>query len=262
MEWLHGTDRAVLESLVAEFNESQSEIEIVMDIQPWDSLFQKLLPSLVIGSGPDIAAFASENIPQYAAAGVLSPVDDFYAGDYLDVDKLVPAAVENGIFDGKHYGVPMDFATLLMYYNKDHFAAAGLPEEPPKNWDEFKEYLLKLTNAPEQYGLAIAVKETIPMWPILLWGNGGGILTRDGEVLIDSAETKEAMKFWADLVMNHKVSPIGLTGAEADKLFQSGKASIEIVGPWMTNGFTEAGLNYDVAPVPEGLQGQLPLAQV
>jgi hypothetical protein len=23
----------------------------------------------------------------------------------------------------------MDFATLLMYYNKDHFAAAGLPEE-------------------------------------------------------------------------------------------------------------------------------------
>ena len=172
-----GPDRAVLESLVAEFNESQSEIEIVMDIQPWDSLFQKLLPSLVIGSGPDIAAFASENIPQYAAAGVLSPVDDFYAGDYLDVDKLVPAAVENGIFDGKHYGVPMDFATLLMYYNKDHFAAAGLPEEPPKNWDEFKEYLLKLTNAPEQYGLAIAVKETIPMWPILLWGNGGGILT-------------------------------------------------------------------------------------
>jgi multiple sugar transport system substrate-binding protein len=254
-----GPDRAVLESLVAEFNESQSEIEIVMDIQPWDSLFQKLLPSLVIGSGPDIAAFASENIPQYAAAGVLSPVDDFYAGDYLDVDKLVPAAVENGIFDGKHYGVPMDFATLLMYYNKDHFAAAGLPEEPPKNWDEFKEYLLKLTNAPEQYGLAIAVKETIPMWPILLWGNGGGILTRDGEVLIDSAETKEAMKFWADLVMNHKVSPIGLTGAEADKLFQSGKASIEIVGPWMTNGFTEAGLNYDVAPVPEGPAGPVTL---
>jgi multiple sugar transport system substrate-binding protein len=37
-----GPDRAVLESLVAEFNESQSEIEIVMDIQPWDSLFQKI----------------------------------------------------------------------------------------------------------------------------------------------------------------------------------------------------------------------------
>ena len=252
-----GPDRPVLEQLVAEFNSLHPDIEIVMDIQPWDSLYQKLLTSFVVGSGPDIAGFACENIPQYAAAGVLSPVDDFYSGDYMDVEMLVAAAVENGIYDGQHFGVPMDFATMLMYYNKDHFAAAGLPDTPPRDWGEFKEYLLVLTNAPEQYGLAIGMKDTAPMWPILLWGNGGGILTREGEVLLDSPETKEAMRFWADLVMNHNVSPIGLTGAEADKLFQSGKASIEIVGPWMTTGFTEAGLNYDVAPVPAGPAGSV-----
>lgn len=250
-----GPDRATVEELVDEFNRTHPDIEIVMDIQPWDSLFQKLLPAFVVGAGPDIAAFATENIPQYAAAGVLSPINDFFEGEYMDVDSLVEATVEYARYGGNHYGVPLNFATLLLYYNKDHFAEAGLPEEPPADWDEFKEYLLALTNVPERYGLAIAAKDTIPVWPILLWGNDGEILSSDGEILIDSAETKEAVKFWSDLIINHQVSQIGLAGAEADKLFQSGKASMEVVGPWMTTGFTEAGLNFDVAPVPAGPKG-------
>ncbi|NMB13031.1 MAG: ABC transporter substrate-binding protein, partial [Firmicutes bacterium] len=254
-----GPDRPVLEQLVAEFNEANPDIEIKMDIQPWDTLFQKLMTAYVVGKGPDIAAFATENIPQYASAGVLAPLDDIYESGQLDPTVLVPAILENVKYEDKSYAVPMNFATLLLYYNKDHFAKAGLPTDPPKTWDEFKEYILTLTNPPERYGLAIAARETIPMWPILIWGNGGEILTRDGQVLIDSPETKEAMHFWTEIVRDKKASPIGLTGAEADKLFQTGKASMEMVGPWMTSGFTAAGLNYDVAPVPAGPKRQVTL---
>lgn len=67
------------------------------------------------------------------------------------------------------------------------------------------------------------------------------------------------MHFWTEIVRDKKASPIGLTGAEADKLFQTGKASMEMVGPWMTSGFTAAGLNYDVAPVPAGPKRQVTL---
>jgi multiple sugar transport system substrate-binding protein len=119
-----GPDRPVLEQLVAEFNEANPDIEIKMDIQPWDTLFQKLMTAYVVGKGPDIAAFATENIPQYASAGVLAPLDDIYESGQLDPTVLVPAILENVKYEDKSYAVPMNFATLLLYYNKDHFGAA------------------------------------------------------------------------------------------------------------------------------------------
>ncbi|CAN5588125.1 hypothetical protein BH24ACT5_BH24ACT5_04240 [soil metagenome] len=55
------------------------------------------------------------------------------------------------------------------------------------------------------------------------------------------------------------ISPVGLTGADADKLFQTGRAAMEIVGPWMTSGFTEAGIDFGVTVPPEGPAGPVTL---
>ncbi len=154
----------------------------------------------------------------------------------------------------------MNFTTLLLYWNKDLFEAAGLdPETPPATWDEFADAAVQLTGD-GQYGLAIADNNTVPMWPILLWGNGGGVVSDDGTTsLLDRPETIEALEYWGGLVVDEGISPIGLAGADADNLFQTGRAAMEIVGPWMTTGFTEAGLNFGVAPPPAGPAGPVTL---
>ena len=100
---------------------------------PWDSLFQKLLTSMSVGAEPDIAAFSFRNLPEYAKAGVLMPLDDLYSGSGIDPKTLPPAYLDIIKYDGKYYGAPMNFATLMMYYNKDLFKAGGLdPENPPR----------------------------------------------------------------------------------------------------------------------------------
>src|SRR3546814_8209616 len=75
-------------------------------------------------------------------------------------------------------------------------------------------------------------------------------------------ESIEALDYWVSLVRDQKASPIGLNGADADKLFQTGKAAIEIVGPWMTTGFDEAGLNYGLAKPFAGPSAENVLADV
>ncbi|MCL6591489.1 MAG: ABC transporter substrate-binding protein [Firmicutes bacterium] len=255
-----GPDRPILEELVKKFNETHPNIQIKMDIMPWDSFYQKLLPAYTVGKGPDIAAFATERIAQYAKAGVIVPIDDLYNKKIIDKTTIVQSLVDNLKWNGKFYGAPMNFATLLLYYNKDLFKEAGLdPERPPENWKELQEYALKLTKdidkdgKVDQYGFVVAVKETIPMWPILIWGNNGDFISKDGSrAVINSKETVEAVSVWAELIIKHKISPIGLTGAECDKLFETKKAAMYFCGPWMTNGFTKAGLNFDTAPVPAG----------
>ncbi|HBE76904.1 MAG TPA: ABC transporter substrate-binding protein [Firmicutes bacterium] len=254
-----GPDRPALEALVDKFNKTNSKIEIKMDIMPWDSLYQKLAPALATGQGPDIVAFATERIGTYAKPGAIVPLDDLYAGsDGLDAKVLPKALNDNMKYNGKYYGAPMNFATLLLYYNKDLFKQAGLnPEKPPKDWNELKDYAIKLTKESngkvDQYGFGIASKETIPMWPILIWGNGGDFINYSTKTsMINNEKSVKAVQYFADLILKKHISPPVLTGAEVDKLFESQKAAMYMCGPWAVNGFKQAKINFGVAPIPAG----------
>jgi multiple sugar transport system substrate-binding protein len=262
-----GPDRPAVEALVEEFNRlNEGEIVVELEIMPWDVFFQRLLPSFAANRGPELVAMDSIQIPQYAERGLFAPLDEFYQSPELSRDLFVEPQVQSTEWNGNLYGMPMNFTTLLLYWNKDMFREAGLdPEQPPRNWEEWMDYAVKLTvdengdGTPEQYGYAIADHATIPMWPILLWGNGGGLVSADGEVLLDSPRTIEAVQVWAGLIRDQKISPVGLAGADADKLFQSKKAATEVVGPWMTNGFEQAGIDFGLAMVPAGPAEQVTL---
>ncbi|MFI9550934.1 ABC transporter substrate-binding protein [Nonomuraea endophytica] len=254
-----GPDRPALEGLVKKFNDTHPGVRIEMNIMTWDVLFQKLLPAYTSGNGPDLVAFDDAHIGRFAAKGVLAALDDWFTAERTAT--LVKPAVEATLFKGKHYAVPMTFTPILMYYNKKLFKDAGLdPGKPPATWQEWQSALKKLTKdtngdgRPEQYGTALPDHQTIQVWPILLWGNGGDLLS------LNSPQSVHAVQQWSDLVAKDRISPTGLGGADADKLFQTGKAATNITGPWMTAGFKEAGLDFGVAMVPAGPAGAVTLA--
>jgi multiple sugar transport system substrate-binding protein len=257
-----GPDRPAVEALVKKFNDANPDIQVQMDITPWDSLMQKLLSTMSTGQGPDITGIHFQYLPQYAKSGYVMDLSSVYkAGGDLDPANFPPALVDLLKYQGKFYAAPMNFATLLMYYNKDLFKAAGLdPEKPPATWDEWTADIKKLTKPDTgQYGIAIGEHDTIPNWPIFIWGNGGDVV-KDGKAMLSDPKSQAALQQWGDLVTKDKVSPTGLSGAEADKLFQSQKAAMEISGPWLTNGFTDAKINFGVAPIPVGPGGPVTLA--
>lgn len=255
-----GPDRPAMEEIVRMFNESQDEIEVEMTIMPWDSLYQTLLGALSSGEGPDIIGVNFNYVPVYASSGYVTELTPYLQeGTNLDPALWPDALVERLQYDGKFYAAPVNFATLLMYYNIDLFEQAGLdPENPPATWEEWIEALRALTGE-GIYGIAIGERQTIPNWPILLWGAGGDVIM-DGESGLNSPETLAALNIWGPLVRDEGISAFGLTGAEADQLFQTGRAAMGITGPWMVNGFLEAGVNFDVTPIPEGPAGPVTLA--
>lgn len=260
---LTGPDRPAVEHLVSDFNASHPKIHISMQIMPWDVLYQKLLPAYGAHKGPDLVGMDSNQIPVYASKGVLKPIDDIFS-EGVQKSTIVAPALTAGTFDGKTYGVPIENTPVLLYYNKKMFAAAGLnPDKPPATWAEWAADAKKLTKGsgpdgkPTQYGLAFGVHDTIEVMPILMWEADGGILSSDGkQVLLDNSGSKQAVQYWADLIAKDHVSPIGLSGADADKLIQSGTAAMEVNGPWATTGYKDAGIDYGLAPVPTGPNGK------
>jgi multiple sugar transport system substrate-binding protein len=260
---LTGPDRPAVEHIVSDFNASQKKIHISMSIMPWDVLYQKLLPAYGAHKGPDIVGMDSNQVPVYASKGVIQPVDKLF-DEGVAKSTLVGPAVTAGDYNGKTYGVPIENTPVLLYYNKKMFSAAGLdPNSPPTTWDQFAADAKKLTlpggagGKPKQYGIAFGVHDTIEVMPILMWEADGGILSDDGKsVLLDNAGSKQAVSYWTKLIADDHVSPLGLSGADADKLIQSGKAAMEVNGPWATTGYKQAGIDYGLAPVPTGPNGK------
>lgn len=252
-----GSDGAALTELVNKYNAESTVATIKMEIMPWDSLYQKLTSTIATGQGPDIVAFSSPRVGTYAKPGAIVPIDDvFNKGVELNV---IPAGYQDILkYDNKFYAVPMNFATLMLYYNKDMFTKAGLdPDKGPEDWDQLADYAKKLTKVNgknvEQYGFGIASKSTIAMWPILMWGNGGDLIDYGNmKSVINSEQSIGAVQFFSDLILKYNVSPPVLTGAEVDKLFETEKCAMYMCGPWAAGSFQKAGINFGVAPVPKG----------
>jgi len=252
-------DGDVLEQIVADFNESQDDVVIATEINPWAVIDDTLLPSLSAGNGPDIVAMPAERLPVYAARGAFTSLDDFYADPANNAENVNPGAIDMITVEGTKYGVPTGFVPLAVYYNTALFDAAGIAE-PPATWDEWVETATALTvdansdGTPEQYGVVLPDHATVAngLWPSLFYGNGGDIVEGGDTAVIDSPENAETLEFWQDAIVNGKVSPTGVDGIEADGLFSSGKAAITVGGPWMVFIAADNGIEYGIAPIPAG----------
>lgn len=255
-------DGDVLEGIVDAFNDSQDEVHISTEINTWDVIDDTLLPALSSKTGPDLVAMPAERFPVYAAKKAFISLDDFYAEAANNASDVVEGAKAMTEVDGSTYAVPIGFVPLAIYYDKAAFADAGIAEVPA-DWDAWVDAAKKLTvdengdGTPERYGIVLPDHATVGngVWPSLLWGNGGDIVS-DGEAVVDSAENAETLAFWHDAIVNDKISPTGVDGIEADSVFSSGKAAMTFGGPWMTFIAGDAGIDYGIAPIPAGPETQ------
>jgi multiple sugar transport system substrate-binding protein len=259
-----GPDGPAVTALVNKFNQTHPDITIKMSIMPWDVFYEKLLPAMASGSGPDIVAMDTQQLPQYATKQVFTPLTSYYSDSHNDTGVLVPGAVSGTKVNGTEYAVPVNFAPLMLYWNKKLFSAAGL-SGPPQDWAQWQSDVVKLSHggSSPQYGIALAENNTIPMWPILLWENGGGVVNDSvTQGMLGSAASVNAVTQWSALIRHDGIAPQNITGAEADSLFQAQKAAMEMNGPWATTGYKTAGVDFGLAPVPAGPAKHLTLADV
>jgi len=252
-----GGDRPGYATIVKDFEKAHPDVKVDMTVQPWDTIQQKLPSAWLTGQGPDVAAVSSDPnaVAQYVKTRSVMPITATGSGDgKINTDAFAPGTVDEFTYDGKLYGVPANFATLSLYYNKKLFAAAGITD-PPSSVAEMAADAKRLT-AGGKYGIALADNQTIQMWPVLQWLEGGDIVNGKNCSVVQSSDGQKSLSTWADLVAKDKVSPVGLTGAEADSLFSAGKAAMEINGPWAASGYKDAGIDLGIATIPVGVDGK------
>ncbi|MBZ0306143.1 MAG: extracellular solute-binding protein, partial [Anaerolineae bacterium] len=207
---LTGPDGAFLEEMVNTYNETNEDnIFVRLNVFHWDVFFDRWVASVAAGDPPDVVIYHINEMPQYAEAGVVVPIDDLAAEVGINMDEYSETVKQMSSWDGSLYGIPLDIHPIAMYYNVDMVEAAGLdPNAPPTNAEELLTWAKTLTKD-GVYGISAPATNvmTFRLWWGLIFQNGGSFISDDmTEITVNSPEAAEALQFMRDLVFEHEVA--------------------------------------------------------
>ncbi len=222
-DFLGGGDGVRMKKLISDFNADHTDtIEIQATTLQWGTPFySKVQTSAAVGQGPDIMTYHASRIPLAVSQGTLSEItaDDMKTLG-LSEASFAPAPWAAVHVDGKQYAVPFDTHPIVLYYNKDKLAAAGLIGDNglPKDLnglDNFNAALKKLKDG--------GVK-----WPISnVTADGSFVFRTIYSLLCQQGGTIGSDGAW-------------ITGDNADKLAKS----VGVIADWVKNGYTPGYTDY------------------
>jgi multiple sugar transport system substrate-binding protein len=209
----------MLDEWIPKFEEENPNIKVEYKVLDWATGTTELLASIAGGTGPDVVFAYSVWIPQWAAQGALSPLED-----YFDEEDFIAPAVELAKWDDHLYALPWSLKVRAYYYRKDIFEEVGLdPEKYPETWDELVDYSQKLTKRDasgniERVGFWVPTShpyKTIQVWIPYMWSNGGRFFSEDGcKATFNSPEGVEALQLLDDLLNEYEVDEPGTIQVE------------------------------------------------
>lgn len=127
--------------LVKRFNESQSNVVVDYQFQGnYEETAQKVTAALQARTAPDVSLLSDVWWFKFYLSQNLLPLDDLLSAQNIDLADYQDSLINEGVRQGKHYWMPFARSTPLFYYNKEKWAAAGLPDRGPETWDEFVEW--------------------------------------------------------------------------------------------------------------------------
>ncbi|WP_300646673.1 extracellular solute-binding protein, partial [Paenalcaligenes sp.] len=204
----------VMDGLIADFQKENPEITVkAVYSGNYDETRVRALSALRGGESVQLSVLGALDAHDLVEQGLVESFSDIAKTDEEKawLTSFYPALMANGTIEGKVWGIPFQRSTIVMYYNKEAFKAAGLdPEVAPKTWDEMVAAAQALTKD-KQYGLMIP-STGYPYWMFqaLAIQNGQKLMNEEGtEVYLNTPEAVEALTFFRDLATKYQVSPKG-----------------------------------------------------
>ena len=175
-----------------------------IDDVDYGNLKQKQITSFqaVPGSGSYDAIWVDSLwMKEYVEAGNLLPIDDLVKSAGVDLSIYAKGLLDGCYFNGKLYGLPTFAQTLILTYDSEAFAKAGV--KVPTNSDELVEAARRFKQLGS--GIAIPARQgtaAVNLFSQLLFSDGGYYLDNNNKLAITSPEAIHAATVYKQLVEN------------------------------------------------------------
>ncbi|MDR1867905.1 MAG: maltose ABC transporter substrate-binding protein [Treponema sp.] len=196
------------------------------------------------GVGPDLFAAPHDTLGELVATGQVVPLENPSAINA----QLLAACKTATTYEGKQYGYPVSAETYALFYNKALIAESQVP----KTWDDLKSFAQNF-NQPGKYPFMMDVGNAY-YTIIFISAKGNRLFGANGtdtrNTNLNTPAAVEGMKVFQGLRSILNAPAADLKTSTSDGSFAAGNVALYISGPWNVKPFTDAGVNFGVAPLP------------
>ena len=258
--WGAPEELAVWQAVVDDFHKTNPNITVKVDVSDWDSYWTKLNTLIAGGTPPDVFAMDAPLFLDWQSRGALLNLQPYIDANPGFLDGFYPQTLAAYKTADGYFGLPRDFQTIVLFYNKNMFDAAGVAY-PTADWayDDLlaaaKQLTLDTNNDGkiEQYGFWSDTWDMELLWSEAIWAYGGDIINADHtRTLIGEGGARDGWKYIDSLYKEGVMPTPTASGEFGGDLFQSGMAAMTTIGHWAVPGYVQAGVNFNVAQMPSG----------
>lgn len=258
---------AAYERLVAAFTAQYPDIHVELGHVPGQEDYrQRLALDFTAGAPPDVMLLNYRRFAQFADQGGLAPLDAYLTqSDVLNTEDFFPVALEAFQFEEQLWCIPQNVSSLVVYYNRDLFDAAGLPY-PAGDWTQadFLALAQALTQdtdgdgVTDQYG--VGLEPNLFRLAPFIWQNGGDLVDdpdRPTRLTLDTPPALQALEWFAALQTQYHVAPDAVAEAtiSSEDRFLNGQLAMFFNSRRGVPTYrTIQSFVWDVAPLPGGAQ--------
>lgn len=241
--------------LVEQWNAEHPDEPVRMqEIPAGRSSEEVITAAITAGTTPDLLFnVALAPLPMWARSGGLVDLTTFDDAERYAVERTGAERVEQFRIDGGLYVLPWKTGPVMIMYNKELFAAAGLDPENPgmDTYDSFLDGARTLVSS----GAAPSAIWPNPgsefynpwydFYPLFLAETGGTQLVEDGAAMFDGEVGLGVARFWERLYRE------GLAPHErsVDDAMGTSSTAMQITGPWAVAAYRDL-IDVGFMPVP------------
>ncbi len=248
--------KAVEEELIKRFEAKYPDIKVKLETAGanYAEVAQKFQAGLAAKQVPDVIMLSDVWWFKYFLAKTIVPMDDLVKTAGIDLTDYHDPLVKDYQYDGKLWGMPFARSTPLFYYNKDKWAAAGLPDRGPKTWDEMDEWGAKLMAkaATGEYAFTHVKGDSYIAWTFqgTIWQFGGRYSDDNFNMLVTSQESIDGGNYFRSQIFEKKYANVTSKDEKADFLAGTTASTISSTGG-LTGVIRDAKFPVGVAFLPE-----------
>jgi len=243
-------EQRLLKQVIEDFEKQHPQIKVKYEAIS-DQYMDVINTRLVGEAAPDVFYLDALEAPFLMGQNVLEPLGK-YIKPKFDLTDIEPNLLKNFTYQNRIYGLPKDYSTLALFYNKQAFNQVGLTS-PPTTWEQLRSYSKQLTGKLNKYGFGEIPELARQAYKITAFG--GEIIDKNGYATFANNPGLQGL----ELVINQyqkdrssaQKSDVGTNSGS--EMFGQNKVAMVIEGNWAIPYLQETfpKLEFATAEIPE-----------
>jgi multiple sugar transport system substrate-binding protein len=270
---------------IDEFEKLHPNIKVTIENIPYNNYEQKITAEFITGGAPDLFWVNTPWLSTFIEDGILTNLTPLIKASHINMAQYYPQLVALHSVGGKIYGLPKDWDTIALYYNKAYFAKHHITIPANLSWNpdgtgSFVTFLKQVTtdangnnalspsfnpNKVATYALGVD-NDPQSGWGDYVAEVGGKVIPYPNATVasLTAPPVEEGMTFLAKYLTNdHVIAPATLSGPNANgnnllQMFSEGQIAMWEAGDWNTTTVkTSVNFPVGVATLPIGPVGRV-----